>query len=634
MLTEQEKHKKELRARAMRLPLSPGVYLMRDKTGKIIYIGKAKALKNRVSQYFGSEKNHDTKVRRMVANVETFEYILTDSEFEALVLECSLIKQYSPKYNILLKDDKGYHYIRVTSGPWPRISEAKQIADDGAEYIGPFVSSWAVKQSVDEALKIFRLPSCTRKFPQDIGKGRPCLYYYIKQCCAPCNGKISEEEYREYVAEALEFLRGGSAKSIRALTEKMNEAAENLEFERAARLRDRIAAIRKMGERQKVVASRVKEQDVIALTQGAEKSCFEVFRFQNGRLCDRETFLIGETGCAEEARSEFLERYYSMRDRIPPRIALDGPVENSELLSQWLTEKSGKKVTITVPQKGEQAQLVAMCRNNAAEQLAQTMGRTGREASALDELARLLGLSGPPAYIEAYDISNLAGGENVGGMVVFENGRPLRSAYRKFKIRSVVGQDDYASMREVLARRLEEYQKNKETGEGFGRLPDLILLDGGQGQVSAVRPVLENSGLQIPLFGMVKNDKHRTRAIAKDGGEIAINSSRSAFTLVSSIQEEVHRFAIGYHRQVRKKTSISSSLTAIEGIGPARAKALLKHFKTIKAVREATMEELAAVPGMTKQAAEKVYVTYHPKGTDPSTLTDGPVHGIIKNKSE
>jgi excinuclease ABC subunit C len=614
-LTEQEKHKKELRARAMRLPLSPGVYLMRDKTGKIIYIGKAKALKNRVSQYFGSEKNHDTKVRRMVANVDTFEYILTDSEFEALVLECSLIKQYSPKYNILLKDDKGYHYIRVTSGPWPRISEAKQVVNDGAEYIGPFVSSWAVKQAVDEALKIFRLPSCTRKFPQDIGKGRPCLYYYIKQCCAPCRGKISETEYREYVAEALEFLRGGSAKSIRTLTEKMNEAAENLEFERAARLRDRIAAIRKMGDRQKVVASRVKEQDVIALTQGSEKSCFEVFRFQNGRLCDRETFLLGETGCPEEARSEFLERYYSMRNRIPPRVTLDGPIENSELLSRWLTEKAGRKVTITIPKKGEQAQLVAMCRNNAAEQLAQTMGRTGREASALDELARLLGLSGPPAYIEAYDISNLAGGENVAGMVVFENGRPLRSAYRKFKIRSVVGQDDYASMREVLARRLEEYKKNKDTGEGFGRLPDLILLDGGKGQVSAVRPVLEKSGLQIPLFGMVKDSKHRTRAIAKDGGEIAISSNRSAFTLVSSIQEEVHRFAIGYHRQVRKKSSISSSLTAIEGIGPVRAKALLKYFKTLKAVREASIEELAAAPSMTTPAAEKVYFTFHPEGT-------------------
>ncbi|XOQ43958.1 MAG: UvrABC system protein C [Clostridium sp.] len=615
-MTEQEKHKKELRARAMRLPLSPGVYLMRDKTGKIIYIGKAKALKNRVSQYFGSEKNHDTKVRRMVANVDTFEYILTDSEFEALVLECSLIKQYSPKYNILLKDDKGYHYIRVTSGPWPRISEAKQVVNDGAEYIGPFVSSWAVKQAVDEALKIFRLPSCTRKFPQDIGKGRPCLYYYIKQCCAPCRGKISETEYREYVAEALEFLRGGSAKSIRTLTEKMNEAAENLEFERAARLRDRIAAIRKMGDRQKVVASRVKEQDVIALTQGSEKSCFEVFRFQNGRLCDRETFLLGETGCPEEARSEFLERYYSMRNRIPPRVTLDGPIENSELLSRWLTEKAGRKVTITIPKKGEQAQLVAMCRNNAAEQLAQTMGRTGREASALDELARLLGLSGPPAYIEAYDISNLAGGENVAGMVVFENGRPLRSAYRKFKIRSVVGQDDYASMREVLARRLEEYKKNKDTGEGFGRLPDLILLDGGKGQVSAVRPVLEKSGLQIPLFGMVKDSKHRTRAIAKDGGEIAISSNRSAFTLVSSIQEEVHRFAIGYHRQVRKKSSISSSLTAIEGIGPVRAKALLKYFKTLKAVREASIEELAAAPSMTTPAAEKVYFTFHPKEPD------------------
>ena len=631
-MTEQEKHKKELRTRAMRLPLSPGVYLMHDKTGKIIYVGKAKALKNRVSQYFGSEKNHDAKVRRMVANVDTFEYILTDSEFEALVLECSLIKQYSPKYNILLKDDKGYHYIRVSSGPWPRISEAKRIADDGAEYIGPYISSWSVRQSVDEAQKIFRLPSCSRKFPKDIGKGRPCLYYYIKQCCAPCREKIREEEYRESVADALEFLRGGSAKSIRALTEKMNEAAEKLEFERAARLRDRIAAIRKMGARQKVVASRIKEQDVIALTQGSEKSCFEVFRFQNGRLCDRETFLIGEVGDAKEARGEFLERYYSMRSRIPPRVSLDGPSENEALLSRWLTEKAGKKVTLVVPQKGEQAQLVQMCRSNAAEQLAQTMGRTGREASALDELAHLLGLSEPPAYIEAYDISNLAGGENVAGMVVFENGRPLRSAYRKFKIRTVTGQDDYASLREVISRRLEEYRKKKDTGEGFGRLPDLILLDGGKGQVSAVRPVLEESGLQIPLFGMVKDDRHRTRAIAKDGGEIAINSSRSAFTLVSSIQEEVHRFAIGYHRQARKKAAISSSLTEIAGVGPTRAKSLLRHFQTIAALRSADAEEIAKVPGMTKPVAERVYFAFHAKNSVGTALTDESVHGIIKSK--
>ena len=629
-MTDQEKHKKELRARAMRLPLSPGVYLMHDRSGKIIYIGKAKALKNRVSQYFGSERNHDEKVRRMVANVETFEYILTDSEFEALVLECSLIKQYSPKYNILLKDDKGYHYIRVSPGPWPRISEAKQIADDGAEYIGPYVSSWTVKESVDEALKIFRLPSCTRKFPQEIGRGRPCLNFFIKQCCAPCRGKIGEAEYREYVSEALEFLRGGSAKSIRSLTDRMNEAAEKLEFERAARLRDRIAAIQKMGDRQKVVASRVPEQDVVALTQGAGKTCFEVFRFENGRLCDRETFLLGETGGPKEARSEFLERYYSMRDRVPPRIALDGPVENAELLSRWLSDKAGRKVTVSVPQKGEQAQLVGMCRSNAAEQLAQTIGRTGREASALDELARLLGLPEPPAYIESYDISNLAGGENVAGMVVFENGRPLKSAYRKFRIKTVEGQDDYASMREVISRRLEEYEKCRESGEGFGRLPDLILLDGGKGHVSAVRPVLQAAGLAVPLFGMVKDDKHRTRAIAQDGGEIAISSSRSAFTLVSSIQEEVHRFAIGYHRQLRKKTEISSSLTAVEGIGPARARALLKRFRTVSAVRGASLEELSAAPGMTAKAAERVYAAFHPKGS----LTDAPDHGIIDNKSD
>lgn len=596
----------------MRLPLHPGVYLMHDKAGKIIYIGKAKALKNRVSQYFGSEKNHDSKVRQMVSHVEYFEYILTDSEFEALVLECSLIKQYSPKYNILLKDDKGYHYIRVTHRPWARISVAKQIADDGAKYIGPFISSWAVRETVDEALKIFRLPTCSRRFPQDIGKGRPCLNYYIKQCNAPCRGKLSEEEYNEEVEEALDFLRGGSAKSLRNLNFKMAEAAERLDFEHAARLRDRIAAIRKMSDRQKVVESKVPEQDVIALTQGPGKSCFEVFRFQNGRMCDRETFLMGETGKAETARGEFLERYYSMRDRIPPRVSLDGPARDSELLGKWLSDKAGRKVTVSVPKKGEQAQLVQMCLNNSAEQLAQATGRTGRETSALNELARLLGLNQPPEYIEAYDISNLAGEENVAGMVVFENGRPLKSAYRRFQIKTVEGQDDYGSMREVLSRRLQEYEKLKEGGEGFGKLPDLILLDGGRGHVAAVRPVLEASGLRVPLFGMVKDDKHRTRAIARDGGEIAINSSRAAFTLVSTIQDEVHRFAIGYHRRMRKKKTISSSLTSIEGIGTVRAKALLKSFKTISAIQNADLAELTGVEGMTEPAARNIFEYFHP----------------------
>jgi excinuclease ABC subunit C len=615
-VTEFEKHKKELRARAMKLPLHPGVYLMHDKSGKIIYIGKAKALKNRVSQYFGSDKNHDEKVRQMVAHVDWFEYILTDSEFEALVLECSLIKQHTPKYNILLKDDKGYSYIRVSKGPWPRISEAKQIADDGAEYIGPYVSGWSVKQSVEAAQKIFRLPTCNRVFPRDIGKGRPCLNYYIKQCCAPCRGKISEEEYREAVQDAINFLRGGSAESVRELTQRMEEAAEKLEFERAARIRDYLAAIKKTAERQKVVCSKIPEQDVIAMTQGSGKTCFQVFRFENGRLTDRETFFINGTGMPKAVRGEFLERYYSMRDRIPPRVTLDGPAEGQELLSRWLSEKAGRKVTITVPQKGEQAKLADMCRNNAAEQLAQATGRTGREASALDELARLLGLPEPPAYIESYDISNLAGEENVAGMVVFENGRPLRSAYRRFKIKTVVGQDDYASMREVISRRLEEYEKNKDSGEGFGRLPDLILLDGGKGHVAAVQPILDAAGYNIPLFGMVKDDRHRTRAIAKNGGEIAINSNRSAFTLISTIQDEVHRFAIGYHRQLRKKSTISSTLLSIEGVGPVRAKALLKRFRTVAAIGDADLQELIETPGITEPAARNIYNYFHPESKD------------------
>lgn len=456
-----------LRAKAMKLPLLPGVYIMHDASGKIIYIGKAKALKNRVSQYFGSEKNHDDKVRRMVASVEDFEYILTDSEFEALVLECSLIKQHTPKYNILLKDDKGYHYIRITRDEWPRISQAKQRLDDGADYIGPYVSSWATKESVEEALRLFKLPDCSRVFPRDIGKERPCLQFFIGQCCAPCGGKISQKEYRELCREAEAFLRGGKGLNMQDLEREMNEAAENLEFEKAARLRDRMAALKKITEKQKVVALKYPEQDVIALAKTGGTSCFEVFRFLHGRLCDRETFLLGDVGDGAQARTEFLERYYSIRDRVPPRICLDAEASDMELLSRWLSEKAGRKVTLFLPQKGEQAQLVEMCRNNAAEHAAQAVGRTGREAAALDELARLLGLKNPPERIESYDISNLAGGENVAGMVVFINGRPAKKEYRKFQIRTVQGQDDYGSMREVLYRRFQEYEKQKDTGKGL-----------------------------------------------------------------------------------------------------------------------------------------------------------------------
>ena len=612
---EQDQKKKELRRKAMKLPLSPGVYLMHDKSGQIIYIGKAKALKNRVSQYFGSEKNHDNKVRRMVANVDWFEYIVTDSEFEALVLESSLIKQNQPKYNILLKDDKGYSYVRVSSGPWPRITEVKKVEDDGAKYIGPYMSSWSIKQTIDSARKIFKLPDCNRKFPQDFGKGRPCLNYYIKQCCAPCRGKITEEEYNEAFQEALDFIKGGSSTSVKSLTEKMEQAAENLEFELAARLRDRINAISMMRARQKVVASRVEEQDVFALAQGETHTAFEVFRFTGNKLSDRESFLTEGLAPDPEARSEFLRQYYAIRDRVPPLVVLDGEIEDEELLTRWLSERRGKSVKFLIPQRGDQYQLVQMCRKNAAEHIAQQAGTSGRDASALDELRRLLGLEKTPAYIESYDISNLAGGENVAGMVVFENGRPLKSAYRKFKIKTVVGQDDYGSMREVIRRRFEEYKACQRKGEqdGFGRLPDLILLDGGKGHVAAVQPILEEMGFDVPLFGMVKDDKHRTRAIALTGGEIAISSHLRAFTLVSSIQDEVHRFAIGYHRQQRKKTTVSSTLTSIEGIGKTRAKALMKHFKTVTAISEADLAELEGAPGMTKPAARRVWEHFHPE---------------------
>lgn len=604
----------ELKDKATHLPLKPGVYIMKNKKDEIIYIGKAKALKNRVSQYFGSDKNHSEKVRRMVENVDHFDYIICSSEFEALVLECSLIKQNKPKYNILLKDDKGYSYIRISDEPWRRISFEMQQKDDGAKYLGPYMSAWYAKNAVDEALKIFRLPSCSKVFPRDIGKGRPCLNYYIKQCCAPCAGKISLKDYNESVDSAVNFLRSGDNDSIRIMTEKMNEAAENLEFELAARMRDRINALKKITERQNVVEASIKEQDAIGIALEKNDACFAIIRFRDGRLFDKEDFLIkdaGENPDLAAMRSEFIQQYYTMRDRIPPVIALDGEAEDTELLCQWLSEKRGKTVRIRIPQKGENMRIIEMSRENAAERLAQSHGHLGHELTALDELAKLLGLSKIPRFIESYDISHHAGSDNVAGMVVFKDGRPFKQSYRKFSIKGFTGQDDYASMNEVIERRIKEYYKNPDSGLGFGQLPDLILLDGGKGQVSAVRPVLEKYGLNIPLFGMVKDNHHRTRAITDEGHEIAINSKRRAFTLVSSIQDEVHRFAISYHRQKHSKRSFNSSLTEIDGIGPARAKALMTTFKSVKRIKEAEIEELMGVKGMNLPAAEAVYNFYH-----------------------
>lgn len=605
---------KELREKAMKLPLQPGVYIMHNSKKEIIYIGKAKALKNRVSQYFGSQNNHNQKVRRMVENVDYFEYIITDSEFEALVLECSLIKQNKPRYNILLKDDKGYSYIKISHEPYPRITEAKKI-DASGDFIGPYTSSYYVKNAVDQATKIFKLPTCTRKFPEDFGKYRPCLNFHIKQCCGLCRGKISEREYNEMVKEAVEFLKNGSTLSIKELEKEMYQASENLEFERAAKIRDRITAVKRMGDKQKVVESKVREQDVIALFSDGTDGCFQVFRFSQGMLYDRETFLIKDIGDEDTAYGEFVLQYYTMRDKIPPCVTADRVPEDKEAIERWLTEKSGRKVTVAVPQRGERSQLVTMCRSNAAEVLAQSKNSQGRQYAVLKELGELLGLKKVPTYIESYDISNLAGSENVAGMVVFENGKPLKSAYRKFAIKSFEGQDDYASMAEVLTRRFEEYHKLKDTGEGFGRLPDLILLDGGKGQVSAVKPVLKASGVDVPLFGMVKDDKHRTRAITDGEGEIELKSIRSAYTLVSEIQEEVHRFAIGYHRTKRSANTFKSSLTDIDGIGTTRAKNLLKHFGSVKNIKEAELEELENAPSMNRNAALAVYNYFHEEKT-------------------
>lgn len=600
----------ELRKKAMALPLLPGVYIMHNKDGEIIYIGKAKALKNRVSQYFGSQNNHAEKVRRMVDNVDDFEYIITDSEFEALILECSLIKQHTPKYNILLKDDKGYSYIKLSGGEWSKISYALQKKDDGATYIGPYKSSSYVKNAVEAANKIFMLPTCTRKFPQDFRKGRPCLNYHIKQCMAPCTGRVKLSDYRESVEQALDFLKGGSSNSIKQLTREMEQAAENLEFERAARIRDKINSVRKMSDKQKVVSNKVLDQDVIAKFANDEKTCFQVFRFEGGSLFDRESFIF-DSGDSDTETEEFILRYYTLRNNIPKTVSLDSEFDGLESVARWLSQKRGNKVNLVVPQRGEQARLVAMCRSNAAEALAQQKGATVREYGVLEDLQKALGLSKIPEYIECYDISNLAGTENVAGMIVYKNGKPCKSAYKKFKIKGFEGQDDYASMAEVLSRRFNEYYNTEKSDEGFGKLPDLILLDGGKGQVNAVKQVFERMSVSVPLFGLVKDDKHRTRAVTGDGGEIAISANRALFTFLSKMQDEVHRFAIGYHHARRKKNTFKSSLTEIDGIGTVRAKNLLKYFRTIDNISRADLEELKNAPKMTEDSALAVYRYFH-----------------------
>ncbi|MBR2489391.1 MAG: excinuclease ABC subunit UvrC [Clostridia bacterium] len=593
---------KELKQKANRLPLQAGVYIMKDSKGEIIYIGKAKALKNRVTQYFGSGNQHTEKVRRMVSNVEDFEYIVCDSEFEALILENSLIKQNQPKYNILLKDDKGYTYIKITKDRWPRIESTKML-DGKGEFIGPYNSGFVVKETVDEARKIFKLPDCNRDFDKI---SRPCLNFHIGLCEAPCRGKISHSEYLENIEAAKDFIKHGDTGegSLESLEEKMLEAAENLQFETAARLRDRINAIKKIREKQKVVRISYKSQDVISTALIGETACVAVFSFRDFKLSDKQHYFIDGFSDKASVYSEFLQQYYLNKQDIPARILIDCE-DDFGLLSKWLSEKSGHKVSFIHPKQGEQLKMLEMCLTNAAENLSEKTERTGREMSALNELMTLLGLSKPPRYIEAYDISNTAGSENVAGMIVFKDARPYKSAYKRFKIKGFSGQDDYRSMAEVLDRRFSEYEKGVD--ESFSVLPDLILLDGAKGQINAVLPVLKSHNINVPIFGMVKDSKHRTRAIATTGGDIAIKSNRRAFTLVTNIQDEVHRFAIGYHKKLQSKNLLKSELLDIEGVGKSRAEALIKHFGSMKKLKSAEIEEILNVKGISKPVAKAIF---------------------------
>lgn len=602
-----------LRKKAMALPEQPGVYIMKNTRSEIIYIGKAKNLKNRVSQYFGSQNNHTTKVRRMVSNVNDFDYVIVGSEFEALVLECSLIKQNQPKYNILLKDDKGYHYVKVTNDSWKMLYDVKQKADDGAKYIGPYTGSEAISTAVRQAYDIFMLPHCNKVFPRDINRAsRPCLNYYIKLCAGACKGLVSREAHNAAVEDAVRFVQGGKNEYLKEITAQMQQASENLEFEKAIKLRDRIRAIEKSSQKQYMVSSNCKNQDVFGVSSLSEKTCVNVMQFRDGTFVNTQTFILDRFENPDEEYVELLSNFYAAASDYPERICIDMALTQKEFLESYFAQLAGKKVTLYVPRSGESKTLLETAKKNADEKLARVLSFNDKQNAALLELQEALGLKQVPAYIEAYDISNTAGQENVAGMVVFVNGRPRKRCYKRFQIKSFEGQDDYRSLAEVLERRIREYEKEKENAseEGFGKKPDLILLDGGIGQVNAVAPLFAAYGFNVPLFGMVKDGKHRTRAIAFGGGEIAINDKRTVFSLVSQIQEEVHRYAITYHRTLKKKNTLEVTLTHIEGIGKKRAQLLLTRFKSLDAVKNATLEELMKVPGLTEPAANRVYAYF------------------------
>ncbi len=609
-----------------KLPAKPGVYIMRDNKDTIIYVGKAVLLKNRVRSYFQSSRNHTQKIRQMVENIDHFEYIITDSELEALVLECNLIKEHMPKYNTMLKDDKTYPYLRITLyEAFPRVSIVRQQKKDKAKYYGPYTSMTAVRDTLELLRKIYKIRSCSRVLPKDTGKERPCLYYHMGQCEAPCQGYIKSEEYKKNIEEVIEFLNGNYTRVARLLEGKMEAAAEALEFEKAAQFRDLLHSVKQIAGKQKITNTDQADRDIIAFAKAKDEAVVQTFFIRGGKLIGRDHYHL--SGVAEEEEGEvmasFLKQFYAGTPYIPKEIFLGTRTEDEDLITEWLTGKRGQKVHLKVPQKGDKEKLVELARKNAELVLNQDLEKIKREEAkttgALKELAQYLTLP-LVERIESFDISNTAGFESVGSMVVFEKGKPKKADYRKFRIRSVKGPDDYASMYEVLTRRFTHGQKELEQRReknldeelgSFTRYPDLILMDGGKGQVGIALRVLSELHMDIAVCGMVKDDNHRTRGLFYQNEELSIDKSSELFRLITRIQDETHRFAIEYHRSIRQKKQVHSILDDINGVGPTRRRALMKYFQSLEAIQAADVEEILKVPAMNRQAAEQVYVFFH-----------------------
>lgn len=606
-----------------RLPRKPGVYIMRDDKDVILYVGKAINLHNRVRSYFRENIGRGPAIDQMVSLIARFEYIVTDSELEALVLENNLIKENSPKYNTLLKDDKTYPYIKVTVGEdYPRILFSRTMKKDKSRYFGPYTSAAAVKDTIELLNKLYQLRTCNRVLPRDTGLERPCLNYHIKQCLAPCQGYVSKEEYRQQVAGALEFLNGNYSPILKDLEEKMNKAAEELEFEEAARYRDLLSSVRQVSQKQKITEGVGEDKDILALYQDETEAVVQVFFVRDGKLIGREHYYM--THVPENNKpailQDFVKQFYAGTPFIPRELMLQYEIEDAELIEKWLSERKGSRVYLKVPKIGSKEKLVELAAQNAKLVLSQDREKLkreeGRTIGAVKEISDLLQLPlTGTARMEAYDISNINGFENVGSMVVYEKGKPKRSDYRKFKIKSVSGPDDYACMREVLTRRfrhgmeeskeLEEQEMDQEYGS-FTKFPDLILMDGGRGQVNIALSVLEELGINIPVCGMVKDDNHRTRGLYYHNIELPIDTHSEGFKLITRIQDEAHRFAIEYHRSLRSKTQVKSVLDDIPGVGPARRKALMRHFKSLEEIRQASVEELMEIPEMNERTAEEI----------------------------